>query len=216
MIRQVCPLCKINVTPNLKFPYYLCKGCENKVTDRNNNPVTYKPQNTPTGFKAHYRENLDRIYLYDICYVEGKEFKAYSDQGKTIFIQPLNFLEYASRPDEKNLLPSDAESNKITLKGKILLRKILVPAIIVAFLNTILPLISLFTLVKNKSLFNSHKILILISITCITTFFTFIIIKKVERKFARAHYFKQHSWAFFILGILSFTFSVLFLIFNSK
>ena len=204
MTRQLCPICKKDVRPHLRYAYYLCDNCINRITDRHNQPVVYISQNTPKGFYAFYKNQPDKIYLYDICYIDGKEFKATPDKGKYIFIQPVDFLEYASRPDEINHAPTDPENGYRSKKGILLFKKILLPAALSTLLCGILPPVSGLFLMNNETWSILIKILIFGFINLSGLIISLKIILFMSKKFSKAEYFKQHSWSFFVIGIILF------------
>ncbi|MFN5183713.1 MAG: hypothetical protein ACK5D5_11900 [Bacteroidota bacterium] len=203
---QVCPVCKADVIPNIRFPYYLCEECVQKITDRNNEPVIYRARETPLGFEAFYKNQQDKIYLYDLCYLNGKEFKACSNYGKQIFIQPVDFLEYASRPKEIDEAPIDAEKAISKTRGKIMIKQILFPAAVLTFFAVVFPLVSYFIIKKysTSSVFFNSLILFFLNLSVI--FLQVLIIKKVTKRFPNAKYFKQHSWSFLLIGFFLFVF----------
>jgi hypothetical protein len=135
--------------------------------------------------------------------------KANIYQGKFIFIQPTDILQFGSRPQELNKTPSDPTRTRGKIMGQILIKKILIPAIFLTFLTAILPVLSSYLISASKE-FNLTLKSLLFSVTnLIGLGISVRIILNVQEKFPKAKYFKQHSWAFLIIGAISF---IIFLI----
>ena len=202
MFRQVCPICKKEVRFHAKYPYYLCDVCITFVTDRNKKSIIYLPNPTPTGFKAYYKDSPEKPYIYDLCYVGEKEFRAYPEKGKYIFIQPIDFLEFAIRPENDNSEPEDPEFQKGKNKGNILIKKILLPALIVTALTTLLPVLTGLFAIQSEFLSVTKKLTLFLLLNSTSLLISTKIIFVVVKKFPKAKYFKQHSWSFLIIGFL--------------
>jgi hypothetical protein len=212
MTFQRCPICRNKVERQVEFPYYLCAECFGKVTDRNGNQIFYKPENSPKGYIGFYRSEPEKKYLYDICYINKEECKVYYDK-KNIFIQPVNFLKFASRPEEPSIgedvrtMPCDPEQRKAR-KKQIVVEKIIIPAGIATLFSAIPGLMGIFFLrfvgERNWIYYFSYCV-----ISAFSLFFAYKIIQSRTRKFSNASYFRQHSYTFFLIGILSLVATVI-------
>jgi hypothetical protein len=206
MSSQQCPICRRQVELKKDFPYYLCNSCLKRVADREGRPVFFEPVSTPKKFKGYFRENPEREYIYDICYIDGEELKLYFDK-KGIYIQPLNFLKFASRPEEPLIgsevisMPYDPEKRKAVRK-QLVIKKIIIPAGLVTVLAFIPVFLGLFYLEyftdRNEIYYFSYFIISVLSLVMALR-----IIQSRLKKFSNAAYFKQHSYTFFVIGLLS-------------
>ncbi|MBC7862854.1 MAG: hypothetical protein IAF38_07755 [Bacteroidia bacterium] len=203
---QRCPICKNKVELKKDFPYYLCANCIEKISDRAGKFVFYQPNNTPKKFKGFYKDNPEKEYIYDICYIDGEELKLYFDK-KEIFIQPLNFLKFASRPEDPLIgsevvtMPYDPEKRK-AIRKQIVIEKIIVPAGVITLLAFVPVLLGVFYLEyfheRNAVYYFSY-----FSISVLSLLMARRIIQSRIKKFSHASYFKQHSYAFFVIGLLA-------------
>jgi hypothetical protein len=206
-MKQLCPICKSEVAFVRKFPYYLCAQCVEKITDREGNSITYEFAQSPFGFKAHYKGDPNKEYIYDICYINGEELKLHTEGKNTWFIQPVNYLKYAGRPEdtihgqEAQTIPYDPEQRKLR-KKQITIEKIIIPAVFVSVLSMV-PVVEGLLFLKYIPAPQAKHYLLYIFPSIISLAFCWKIISSRIRKFSRASYFKQHSWAFFFIGIFA-------------
>jgi hypothetical protein len=207
MGRQVCPICRDDVKIVEKYPYYLCNRCIEEITDRDGNSVVYQFSSFPFGFKARYKHDPAKEYVYDICYIKGEELKVHSDGKTAYYIQPVNYLKFASRPDDpaegnkSNTIPFDPERRR-NRKKQITIEKIIVPAIFVSLLSLIPALEGIFFLKYFKEHWAVRDAIYLLPASA-SMFYAWRIMQDRIHKFSRASYFKQHSWAFFCFGLAS-------------
>ena len=206
-MNQKCPLCKTKIESDSHFPLKLCLACREKITDRKGNRIIYKFDKSPKGFKAFYKDKPGQDYIYDLCYVGNNELKAFSDGKSEIIIQPINFQNYASRPDdifsaeeEYQSKPYDPEKRKLR-KKQVAMDEIILPAAYVSIFSLV-PLVLGYlglNMLKNNNWFY-YFFFTVMSLFCLAR--AYKLIKTRVRKFYQASYFKQHSYAFFIFGIL--------------
>lgn len=71
--QQYCPTCNAKVHFSSRYPNYICKDCEQKITDKNGTLVIfYNAYNMGMGCQGYYKNNQQK-FEGNSCYVNGIE-----------------------------------------------------------------------------------------------------------------------------------------------
>ena len=72
---QHCPICRVGVTPNPRYPSYLCRACASKAQSRDGRPLAFFNLSLSGGYGARYADTDDG-YPSHQCWVDGIECRA--------------------------------------------------------------------------------------------------------------------------------------------
>ena len=87
-IHQHCPICLVQVTPNRRYPRYLCADCDRKATDEDGRPLVFSNESFSGGFIAQYADTGEARDSH-VCFVGGVKCWAEEARFGGIVIQPV-------------------------------------------------------------------------------------------------------------------------------
>ena len=76
---QTCPICGIQVRPNVRYPRYLCGSCAARVTDAAGRSLSLSNIGFEGGYRAVFTDT-DELYGKHECYVDG--IRCYADEAR--------------------------------------------------------------------------------------------------------------------------------------
>lgn len=76
---QYCPICKVEVSMNPRYPRYVCGACCRKAGDLAGNKLVFYNVDLSGGFVAKYVDNGD-VYGSNVCYIDG--VKCWADEAR--------------------------------------------------------------------------------------------------------------------------------------
>lgn len=73
LVKQFCPICNKEVTPNERYPKYICNECSLKTTDKEGRPVNFVNNSLlGTGCQGIYKDNSkSEVYNSNNCFVNN-------------------------------------------------------------------------------------------------------------------------------------------------
>jgi hypothetical protein len=78
MAAQKCPICSVDVTPNSRYPRYVCRLCAEKATSRDGRLLAFSNVDISGGFLAYYA-NTGENYPSHECFINGA--KCHADEA---------------------------------------------------------------------------------------------------------------------------------------
>lgn len=85
---QACPICGVGLSPNERYPQYICSPCASEAVDKNRRQVVFLNTHIGGGILAQYRDT-DEIYESCECYIRGVRCLAEESHMGGIVMQPL-------------------------------------------------------------------------------------------------------------------------------
>lgn len=85
---QVCPVCRAQVAPSLRYPRYHCAACAARATDEQGRPLRFHNESLSGGFVAVYADSGDQRASHH-CMVDGLRCRADEAYMGGIVIRPL-------------------------------------------------------------------------------------------------------------------------------
>ena len=70
-----CPICQTALTPNPRYPNYVCKDCFSKASDNNGKKLEFWNVSAGGGFRAEYSDSK-KEYNSHTCFINGIECHA--------------------------------------------------------------------------------------------------------------------------------------------
>ena len=75
MVKQNCPLCSAAVSPNPRYPRYVCGGCAAKAASTDGRPLAFSNVDLSGGFAALYADTGERYQGHE-CFIAGIRCRA--------------------------------------------------------------------------------------------------------------------------------------------
>jgi hypothetical protein len=79
MAQQHCPICSAEVTPNSRYPHYVCSVCRAKAVTANGRPLTFSTVDFSGGFVARYADTGEIDPSHE-CFIAG--IKCYTNEAR--------------------------------------------------------------------------------------------------------------------------------------
>ena len=79
MTKQYCPICNAPVTPNPRYPRYICGACYVKSTASDGRLLAFSNVDFSGGYKAQYADTGEEYLSHD-CFVGN--VKCYADEAR--------------------------------------------------------------------------------------------------------------------------------------
>ncbi|MBI1918904.1 MAG: hypothetical protein HYS12_29800 [Planctomycetes bacterium] len=79
MAKQLCPICSAEVTPNPRYPRYLCGGCASKAASANGRPLEFSNIDFSGGFAARFADTGEDYPSHE-CFIAG--VKCHADEAR--------------------------------------------------------------------------------------------------------------------------------------
>jgi hypothetical protein len=70
MATQLCPICSAPVSPNPRYPRYVCRDCVPRASSFDGRPVRFGNSGTGDGVEARYVDG-DELYESRQCLIDG-------------------------------------------------------------------------------------------------------------------------------------------------
>jgi hypothetical protein len=91
MKKHNCPICRIELTFNARYPNYICSECSEKATDITGRKLAFANKSIGGGFEAIYLDN-NEVYDNHICYVNGIECYANEARFGGIVVEKIHTM----------------------------------------------------------------------------------------------------------------------------
>ena len=76
---QICPVCRIEVQTNPRYPRYLCRTCIERAVDKNGEKIQFFQSNPDGRYAARYSAT-GAVYPSHECFVDGS--KCWADEAR--------------------------------------------------------------------------------------------------------------------------------------
>lgn len=74
-----CPICRIELDVNERYPNYVCPECAENVTDENGRELMFNNLDLSGGFQGQYQDTKEPYEGHD-CYI--KNIKCYAGEAR--------------------------------------------------------------------------------------------------------------------------------------
>jgi hypothetical protein len=79
MEQHNCPICKIALTPEPRYPKYVCSSCASMATDKDGRLLEFFNSDLSGGFEARYVDTQE-TYTSHRCFIDSIE--CYADEAR--------------------------------------------------------------------------------------------------------------------------------------
>jgi hypothetical protein len=76
---QKCPICAATISPNPRYPNYLCGHCSSKAVDANGRALSFYNASLSGGFEARFTDDgspAEEVTKTNLVFVEGRKCTA--------------------------------------------------------------------------------------------------------------------------------------------
>ncbi|MEQ8302040.1 MAG: hypothetical protein RIB47_01520 [Cyclobacteriaceae bacterium] len=70
-----CPICKVDLQPNPRYPNYVCTTCADRATDKEGRKLKFSNIDVSGGYVARFGDT-NEAYHSHTCYIDGLECHA--------------------------------------------------------------------------------------------------------------------------------------------
>lgn len=79
MDNHQCPICKVDLEPNPRYPKYVCKTCASMATDKEGRSLKFSNIDFSGGYMARFSDTNEE-YDSHTCYING--FECHADEAR--------------------------------------------------------------------------------------------------------------------------------------